>query len=212
MRFRRSRTRRPRRLRWIEGISQTCPGPGKFTEFAIPNQATIPAQTLTDIVSAAQVENELDGNGTVMRIVGDIHLYLPFNVEAAAVSTFPIVIWLGIKALELPPSGTEATWDPSDANAQDASWMWMRTFILGTVTGRAPVAEVSAGVQYVDGYAHTERVDIRARRKLRQQQGIGLYGCGAVPTSSPTAYGATSSGVAVVANLIGNIRVLCKLS
>lgn len=214
MRFRRTRTRRPRRLRWLEGISQTVSGTGTYQQFVLSNPALASAGPLTEILSQSQIQNELDGNGTLMRIVGQMHVSLPWDAcNAGNFGTEPVVIWLGIKANEVPPAGNVTTWDISGADAQDASWLFMKTVTLMGSARAFPneLGESPSAIQFGGCcWSTTVDIDVKARRKLRQDMAVSLYGQGA--TGGGSAFGSSVGGVLTCVHLIGNLRVLCKLS
>lgn len=216
MRFRRSRRVRPR-TRWLEGISQTMSSAGKYTVFEIANQSTVPAGPLTDLISRGQIQDVLDGRGTLMRLVGQLHVNLDpgcYQQVVASAPGAPVIVWLGIKASEEPPAGTQATWDPSDAQAQEGSWMWTKTVALNMPSWGVFVPQETSYYAPTTTCCPTKtiEVDIRTKRKLTNNMSVSLYGCGALANYAGIPYGDTVSGVHVVANLVGNIRALCKLS
>lgn len=213
MRFRRGRTRRPRRLRWIEGISQTVGSAGNYEVFPLLYGAGTANPPIVDVLSPAQIQDQLDGNGTLIRLVGDMSFSVDVNAVTGGVwFTGPIIVWVGIRELEVPPAGVPSSWDPSDAAVQDASWLYMKQILVHSPWAvTTTLGNVSTQVSYPSLYTTVEHVDIKARRRLRQDTAISMFAAVALPNQDFPSSG-YPDGVAWKVNMTAQLRVLCKLN
>lgn len=189
-RFSRGR-RAPRRLRWIIGSEIVTGGngsPDEIVSTVVPGfvgSATTPAFTL---LSTADVAQELDNSGTVMRIVGDFWM---LNTSG----TGTLWVQMGIKVTDV--GATAAAYDVNDS--LDAKWMWWKAFALAPLAVASSGSSSSSSAVYEAGVHH---LDIKCRRRIVGDQQLEMYiwqgGIGWAP-SSP------------VLNMVFASRILCKL-
>lgn len=184
-----SRSRRPRpRVRWVGGMVR----PTITTASSVASNAA--QGHVEEIVSSTQVFEELDGAGTLVRLVGELHVQNQFPTVAQ------MIVYVGFRVIELPAIGSAPILSLQDEGEQASPWLLMRTWVLGSpeTVGEAIFHnQISTNEFHVPYGPH---FDIKVRRKLRQNQAVVLY-----------MNGTDATGAAVNVNYWGNIRALCAL-
>jgi len=170
----RSKLRRPRRkTSWLEGIRGGCTVP-------------INVRPCNDVESAPQsfliVDNPaavIPGDvttateATVVRIVGEILLYHGYAFSNAAESTIATVVtWMGLAIQDIPLQGTFDPLHPILDN-QSKDWLWRGTY-WSSVTINAGASLLSTFTNVEAGPQSGAHIDVRVKRKLREQEAIVL--------------------------------------
>lgn len=197
--------RRKTRTRWIEGVTLAPQGGGErdFYQVHPANNYSglLGDSPIPELITAAQVKDELDGNGTILRIVGDIIL---FNVTSIDTSPREVVIWEAIKVVdEELGTGSGPTFDLSQIQSNDMSWMWTRFTYLESPTSTTPSLAVASDNRFHAPFG--PKVDIRVRRRIRKGQALKYYCTFGVP-------GHVSTNVLEGLYVMPQLRVLCKLN
>lgn len=121
------------------------------------------------IVGSSDISTKLDGNGTLLRIIGDIAIDI--DVSAAAAGS----ITVGIIRVQVDDTGAM----PSTLSAQNTtggsfSWLWTRTFYFRLANAGYALAPDAGNGNDVAAYPHP-LVDVRVKRRLLTGNAIGFY-------------------------------------
>jgi len=139
----------------------------------------------------------------VVRIVGEILLYHGFAQSAAAESTIAaLTTWMGIAIQDIPLQGAFDPLHPFLDN-QSKDWLWRGTF-WSTATINAGASILSTFTNVEAGPQTGSHIDVRVKRKLREQEAIVL-------NVFATLDFLQGSSMAADVELNGNVRALIEL-
>lgn len=125
MRFRRRSGGRRRRRVWLEGIA---PSIGQTTW----HTATGGNYVASEIISSSQIKDDLDGDGTLLRLVGDLswEIQNTGGTPTAAGSA----LYFGIMQMTEDQNGAVAsTVSPINTVGQEFRWLWTKAFYLPSI-------------------------------------------------------------------------------
>lgn len=188
------RRSRARRLRWLEGLTPNISESDVFGGVDIGTNANSVNGPALTVVTALQVADELDGNGTIMRVVGRLTLR---NGSLLAGVGQPVAVWMGMKVVDLPSgAGSAPEYNLQDIDANDVSWMWTN-FVICPPT----IANNQSGTnQQILPFG--DWVDVRSRRRIRKEQALVIY----------MQVAANADDQSLDINVVPYLRVLAKLN
>lgn len=200
------RRRRKVNTRWLDGF--TIPqGAQTLTPVAGASVGTnyvgINTGPVFTLLTTRDVTDQLDGNGTILRIVGNIRLFN--NVQNTESQKQDAFVWEGIKVVDREGTGpTYATFDLSTVDSTDASWMWTRTTYLNASTALTSL-DTMANNEYIIPFG--SYVDVRSKRRIRKQQALEYYLSFGVPYLGPGTLDVNST-----ITILPTLRILAKLN
>lgn len=162
--------RRKRRYTWLEGVTYVA---GQNYLMSTPTNFNGGYLQLP-LISSSQIEEDLDGNGTLIRVVGDLYVQLSNATGAPTVDNYP---WsVGLMELQEDQTGAASvTMGVMNPTGNEFSWLWNKTNLWcdhspsgDHVTWPTPQYNAGFGkTPTADTHGWTANLDIKVRRKLR---------------------------------------------
>lgn len=196
----RMRMRRAKRRKvWLEGVTPAGGGTGNF--FAA---SQTPGTFAIPVLSSTQIETSLDGDGGLLRIVGDLWLQ---RLIPAAGGVANAMCSMGLMLMQEDQTGAVSTaLSPINTVGQEFKWLWTSNYLFAAGVASNNYYQPSVGGW--DNLAgqpstpakldHRANIDIGVRRRVRTGTPIILY----VDTHLLPANNTW--------NLYGSLRVLCS--
>jgi len=202
----RARTRRPRRkTAWLEGIRGGCTVP--LTVRPCNDFETAPQSFLVVDNPAAVIPGDVTTatEATVVRIVGELIIFHGYVASAAGNSSIAVITtWMGIAIQDIPLQGTFVPLHPFLDN-QSKDWLWRGTFWSSdAVLPGGTTLDTKNNMEHGNSEGCGAHIDIRVKRKLREQEAIVLNVFTTVDHLSGSSFGTD-------AELNGNVRALIEL-
>jgi len=167
--------RRPtKRKVWLEGMTPAANANGAFnsTPWIGGTYQTIP------IVSSTQIEQDLDGDGGLLRLVGDLFIQVYGQVGVSNSSYYAITA--GIMQVQEDQTGAmSAQMSPMNAVANEFKWLWQKTYLVTPFASTAstfyPSGFESSGNKNPWQPNQEANLDVKVRRRLRTGMPIAFF-------------------------------------
>lgn len=193
MRMRRARRRRD----WLQGITPVLAS-GAWTAAPLSGGSYY----LESVLASSQIQADLDGAGTLLRIVGDLYFVMNSGVGGGA---NPVLISFGIMDVQEDQTGAMSpTMSVLNTTANEFKWLWSKSVLTPVLQNSNSSVIFPAGVHNSSAGATnaltnaSAGIDIKCRRKVYTGKPIGLF---MDLTRLPAAASITG---------YGHLRVLCS--